>query len=123
MNIDKILDGEETNLEFVVERFDMFDLNRVKVMESWAEEIDDLNLKMAIFLPQGGASIINFSAYVEETFSDNTLKSAMCRKLEEFEDGAKVGHIRTKSVGVVAGYMVTFVALLSQGGSSHRDFR
>ena len=58
---------------------------------------------------------------MEETLSDNTLKSAIHRKLEEFEDGAKVGQIRTKSVGVVDGHLFMFTALRSQGGSSHRD--
>ena len=54
VEIDKILDADETNPEFVVERFDMFDLNRGEAMESWEEEIDDLNIQMAVFLPQGG---------------------------------------------------------------------
>ena len=54
VKIDKILDVEETNPEFVVERFNMFDLNRGEVMQSWAEEIDNFNLQIAIFLPQGG---------------------------------------------------------------------
>ena len=91
VSIEIILDGEETSYNVVVERVGTFNLNRGDVMKSWAEETDDLSLQMAVFLTQGGASTVNFSARVEETLSNNALKAAIHRKLEEFEDGSKVG--------------------------------
>ena len=107
----------------VVEKADMFDLNRGQIMEAWSDELNDLHSHAAgqrVF--GGGASLRDFFSHAERLVSVRKIRRGLHRKVDESYDE---GFEDTKTHGVCpaakfsAAGSLFMHAVMAQLGSSH----